>query len=142
MGPFLSTRTLVALATCAAVLSPMSVTQVDAQARRGDPRGWGARDRGDRSRRPIVPPWQRDRRGQRGYEEPAYARGFSDGYERGLNDGQDRDRYDPVGEREYRDADNGYFREYGSRDAYRNNYRAGFRQGYEDGYRAGQRYRR
>jgi hypothetical protein len=78
----------------------------------------------------------------RGHQEPAYARGFSDGYERGLRDGNDRDRYDPVGERDYRDADNGYFRDYGSRDAYRNNYRAGFRQGYEDGYRDGQRYRR
>ena len=70
-----------------------------------------------------------------GYQEPAYARGYSDGYRQGTDDGRDRDRYDPVGRRDYRDADNGYYGSYGSRDAYRNNYRAGFREGYEEGYR-------
>jgi hypothetical protein len=72
-----------------------------------------------------------------GYQEPAYARGFSEGYRQGSDDGRNRDRYDPVGHRDYRDADNGYFGAYGSRDAYRNNYRAGFREGYEAGYRTG-----
>jgi hypothetical protein len=72
-----------------------------------------------------------------GYQEPAYARGYSDGYRQGGDDGRDRDRYDPVGRRDYRDADNGYYGSYGSRDAYRNNYRAGFREGYEEGYRFG-----
>jgi len=76
------------------------------------------------------------------FNEPAAARGFSDGYEDGMNDGRRNDRYDPVGSRDYRDADNGYAGSYGSRDAYRNNYRAGFRQGYEEGYRDGARYRR
>jgi hypothetical protein len=142
MGVLRSTRLLVAAVTCAALLSPIAVTTGEAQIRRGDPRGWRDRDRDDRGRRAAGGPWTRDRRGPIGYQEPAYARGFSDGYERGLNDGRDRDRYDPVGERDYRDGDNGYFRDYGSRDAYRNNYRAGFRQGYEDGYRDGQRYRR
>lgn len=75
-------------------------------------------------------------------QEPAAARGFSDGYARGLSDGGDGDRYDPVGERDYRDADNGYFKGYGARDAYRTNYRSGFRAGYEEGYRDGQRYER
>jgi hypothetical protein len=70
-----------------------------------------------------------------GYQEPAYARGYSDGYRQGTDDGRDGDRYDPVGRRDYRDADNGYYGSYGSRDAYRNNYRAGFRGGYEEGYR-------
>ena len=77
-----------------------------------------------------------------GYQEPAYARGYSDGYTRGQADGRNGGRYDPVRERDYRDGDNGYFGSYGPRDAYRNNYRAGFRQGYEGGYRDGQRYRR
>ena len=71
-------------------------------------------------------------------QEPAFARGFSDGYEEGLDDGRDRDRFDLVGNRDYREADQGYYREYGSKDAYRNNYRAGYREGYEEGYRAGQ----
>lgn len=78
----------------------------------------------------------------RGYQEPAYARGYSDGYQRGWDDGRDRDRYDAVGHRHYREADEGYDRGYGSRDAYRNNYRAGFRPGYDEGYRDGQRSRR
>ena len=71
----------------------------------------------------------------RAYQEPAFARGYADGYEQGLRDSRDRDRYDPVGSRDYRNGDQGYYNGYGSRDAYRNNYRAGFRQGYDDGYR-------
>jgi flagellar biosynthesis/type III secretory pathway protein FliH len=82
------------------------------------------------------------RRAPTRFNEPAAARGFSDGYEDGLNDGRRNDRYDPVGSRDYRDGDNGYFGSYGPRDAYRNNYRAGFRQGYEEGYRDGVRDRR
>jgi flagellar biosynthesis/type III secretory pathway protein FliH len=77
----------------------------------------------------------------RGVREPAFARGYSDGWEKGLDDGRDRDRYDPVRHGDYRSADEGYTRAYGSKDAYRNNYRAGFRQGYEDGYRDGRRRR-
>jgi len=75
------------------------------------------------------------RRAPGGYQEPAFARGYSDGYEDGVNDGKDRNRYDPVGEKDYRSADKGYNGSYGSKDAYKNNYRAGFRQGYEEGYR-------
>jgi len=73
----------------------------------------------------------------RGYQEPATARGYSDGYEQGRDDGHDRDRYDPVRHKDYRSGDSGYFHDYGSKDAYKNNYRTGFRQGYEDGYRDG-----
>ena len=76
---------------------------------------------------------------QRPYREPASARGYADGYEEGLRDARDRDRYDPVRSRDYREADQGYYREYGPRDAYRNNYRFGFRQGYDTGYREGRR---
>jgi hypothetical protein len=71
----------------------------------------------------------------RGYQEPAYARGYSDGWERGLEDARERHRYEPTREGDYRDADNGYSRSYGSKDAYKTNYRSGFRQGYEEGYR-------
>jgi len=87
----------------------------------------------------AAPHFAFSQQAQRGYQEPAYARGYADGYARGLDHGRRRERYDPVGSAEYRDADRGYDRSYGSRDAYRNNYRAGFRQGYEDGYRAGTR---
>ena len=81
------------------------------------------------------------RRAPGGYQEAAAARGYSDGFEAGGNDGRRGNRYDPVASRDYRDADNGYSRSYGSSDAYRNNYRAGFRQGYEEGYRDGTRRR-
>ena len=85
---------------------------------------------------------RRDPRVLRGYQDPAYARGYSDGWEHGADDSRDRDRYEPVRHGDYRDGDEGYNRSYGSRDAYKNNYRAGFRQGYEAGYRNGARYRR
>lgn len=81
-------------------------------------------------------------RGRNGYQDPAFSRGYSDGYGKGQSDGRDRDRYDPVRHRDYRDADQGFFRDYGSKQAYENNYRAGFRQGYEEGYRDGTRGRR
>ena len=80
-------------------------------------------------------------RGRGGYQDPAFARGYADGFEKGIDDGRDRDRYDPVRHRDYRNADDGYHREYGSKQAYENNYRAGFRQGYEEGYRDGGRRR-
>ena len=82
------------------------------------------------------------RRAPGGYQEPAFARGYSDGFEDGAKDGKDRNRYDPVGEKDYRSADKGYYGGYGSKDAYKNNYRAGFRQGYEEGYRQGNQGRR
>jgi hypothetical protein len=71
----------------------------------------------------------------RGYQEPAFARGYQDGHQRGLADGKARQRYDPADSSDYRNGDQGYVSSYGSRDAYRSNYRAGFRQGYEEGYR-------
>jgi hypothetical protein len=98
-----------------------------------DPPGRGQRAwsldgrRGGREDRPGRLP--------RGYQEPAFERGYTDGYAKGIADGRDRDGYDPVRHKDYRQADQGYFASYGSRDAYRNNYRAGFRQGYEEGYR-------
>ena len=75
----------------------------------------------------------------RGYQEPAFARGYSDGHQEGLADGRRRNRYDPADSRAYRDGNQGYVAAYGSRDAYRDNYRAGFRQGYDAGYREGTR---
>ena len=78
----------------------------------------------------LVPPT-----GRAGYQEPAYARGYQDGYNHAQEDWKDHRRYDPVGHRDYRDADQGFSGSYGSRDAYKDNYRAGFRAGYDAGYR-------
>lgn len=82
---------------------------------------------------------RREHRERVGYQDPAFARGYAEGHKRGLADGRRASRYDPVRHRDYRDADDGYYRRYGSRQAYENNYRAGFRQGYERGYREGGR---
>ena len=73
--------------------------------------------------------------GRASYEEPAFARGYADGFRHAQEDRRDRRRYDPVGHRDYREADRGFSRSYGTLDAYRNNYRAGFRAGYDTGYR-------
>jgi hypothetical protein len=78
----------------------------------------------------------------RGYQEPAFARGYDDGFRHAQDDRNDRRRYDPVGHRDYREADQGFYQSYGSRDAYRDNYRAGFRAGYDAGYRDGNGRRR
>ena len=117
---------------------------------RGYDRSWGSRDayrvefrrgfeagyrQGYNGTRPDRRDDDRDRRWSRGYQEPATSQGYRDGYEKGRDDSRDGDRYDPVRHGDYKSGDNGYEREYGSRDAYRNNYRVGFRQGYEDGYR-------
>ena len=107
----------------------------------------GYREGFERVRVRVGGPYDNRRDGQfgrryPGYQEQASSRGYSDGYSKGVDDGRDRDRYDPVGHKEYRKADQGYERNYGPKDAYQNNYRAGFRQGYEDGYRDGTRRRR
>ena len=78
-----------------------------------------------------------DRRG--GVNEPAYARGYADGFDKGRDDFKDRHRYDALRHGDYRDGDNGYDRDYGSKDAYKQYYREGFRSGYEDGYRGSDR---
>ena len=71
----------------------------------------------------------------RAYEEPAFARGYADGFRHAQEDRRERRGYDPVAHRDYRDADQGFSPSYGTLDAYRNNYRAGFRAGYDAGYR-------
>jgi hypothetical protein len=127
------TRLLAAATACAVLASPAAAGQSNNDSSLRSASNWatGGSIQGGRDvRRPG---------GLRGYQEQAFARGYSDGFRRGHDDGRDRDRYDPVRERDYRNGDQGYSRSYGSRDAYRNNYRAGFRQGYEEGYRDGNR---
>jgi hypothetical protein len=60
--------------------------------------------------------------------------GFEEGYKRGLDDGRDGDRYDPRRHGRFRDADQGYRREYGPKGVYEASYRRGFERGYEQGY--------
>lgn len=79
----------------------------------------------------------------RGYQDPAFSRGYDDGYRRGLDAARDGDRYDVRRESWYRSADRGYNGRYGSRNQYRQVYRDGFTAGYDAGYRDGRsRYQR
>jgi len=66
--------------------------------------------------------------------DAARRNGFDDGYEAGVKDARDRNRFDPISERRYRNADHGYKREYGAEDRYKAVYRDAFRDGYEQGY--------
>jgi hypothetical protein len=70
-----------------------------------------------------------------GNQDPAYMRGFDDGYRRGLEASRDGDRYDVRRDGWYRSADRGYDRRYGSRNQWRQSYRDGFTSGYDRGYR-------
>jgi flagellar biosynthesis/type III secretory pathway protein FliH len=95
------------------------VATAGAQGRRGG--GWG-------------PPSSQSR-----YVDVAYARGYDEGYTRGRADARSRERYDARRHRAYRQADSGWDRRYGSRDAYKQIFRRGFTTGYEEGYRDARR---
>ena len=71
---------------------------------------------------------------------------FNNGYQEGLEHGQqavrDRRPFDIEREKDYRSADEGYRREYGNKDLYRDEFRRGFAQGYQEAYaRVDNRYR-
>ncbi len=95
--------------------------------------------------RPRGTAERRDRgvlRATRGVSDDiGYANGFEEGYKRGADDGRDRDRYDPRRHGRYRDADQGYRREYGPKGVYEVSYRRGFERGYDQGYNEGERRR-
>jgi len=83
--------------------------------------------------------WARDRSGVgQGWENrggEAYQRGFREGQRLGDDDVRRNRAFNVQNHREYRDADNGYDRNEGSRDLYRDEYRRGFTEGYRLGYR-------
>ena len=74
----------------------------------------------------------------------AYDNGFREGVRAGEHDGRDGRRYEPSRHDDWRDADDGYHRNYGDRNWYRKNFRTGFEAGYAQGYRRSDdgRYRR
>jgi hypothetical protein len=84
----------------------------------------------------IGQPGYRDNRDYRRYDVERIA--FDNGYRDGLRDGNRDDwrneRFAYRDERNYRDADNGYRREYGARWEYASAYRRGFEQGYRRAY--------
>lgn len=70
----------------------------------------------------------------RDLERRAYENGFREGVEEGQDDARHNRNYSPQRHSEYRDADNGYHRDYGDRDYYRRSFRQGFESGYRESY--------
>ena len=64
----------------------------------------------------------------------AYEEGFRDGIDKGERDGKRGDRYSVRRHGDYRDADDGYRREYGPKYQYQRVYRQGFEEGYRRAY--------
>ncbi len=78
--------------------------------------------------------WRNDRYyGNDGYRI-AQDQGYRDGLDKGSEHRRKDKRYNPEGTDQFKDADNGYHREYGSKDAYKQAYRDGFRRGYDVGF--------
>jgi hypothetical protein len=91
------------------------------------------RDRDDRG--PYTNRYP-DGRERYGYEAVAFDNGYRDGVERGRADARARRAFDPERHRQYRSADRGYNRRFGSKLEYQDDYRDGFRAGYREAYRA------
>lgn len=70
----------------------------------------------------------------RDLDRRAYDIGFNDGVRQGENDARRGRTYSFNQHGEYRNADNGYRREYGDREYYRRSFREGFQRGYGEGY--------
>ena len=101
--------------------------------------------RGARRGNPGRPPVYDARPGYPGRApvvDIAHRNGFDEGYRTGLDDRRDRDRHDPWRHSRYRNADQGYRREYGPRSVYQRAYRNAFERGYDQGYRGGRDKRR
>jgi hypothetical protein len=83
--------------------------------------------------------WGRDRDDRGGWNNraggEAYQRGFREGERKGEEDARRNRAFNVQSHREYRDADDGYDRNDGSRDRYRDEYRRGFTEGYRIGFR-------
>lgn len=80
-----------------------------------------------------------DGRYYREVERRAYDNGFREGLRRGERDARGNRRFDPTRHGEWRDADDGFRREYGDHVLYRRNFRSGFEAGYAQGYRQNDR---
>jgi hypothetical protein len=89
---------------------------------------------GEYESRPLPPPPPATGYVAYSHGRIAYENGYRDGIQEGSNDFRHQRAYEPFQRDRFRDADHGYDRSYGDKDAYRVDYRAGFRAGYEAGY--------
>jgi hypothetical protein len=76
-------------------------------------------------------------------ERRAYDNGYREGLRAGERDGRSNRRFDPSRHGDWRNANDGYRREYGDHTMYRRTFRSGFEAGYSQAYRRSDRgYRR
>jgi hypothetical protein len=125
-------------------LVPIMVLALSAVASTACATGYAYGQRGTyRDRGPYGDGGYTDRGAYREIERRAYDNGYRDGLRRGENDGRSRHRFDPTRHGDWRNADDGFRREYGDHNLYRRNFRAGFEAGYAQAYRQSDRgYRR
>lgn len=64
----------------------------------------------------------------------AYDNGYREGMDHGQNAARSNRPFDLQREKDYRNADEGYRREYGNKDRYREDFRRGFAEGYRAAY--------
>lgn len=76
----------------------------------------------------------RNQGSSRDFERRAYQNGFDRGVRNGERDARDRRSPSYSRDSDYRDADDGYYRDYGLRDEYRRVFRQGYEVGYTEGY--------
>jgi predicted small secreted protein len=110
---------------------PMAVVALSTIASTACATGYGYGRDPYRDRGPVY-----DQGYYRDVERRAYDYGFREGVRIGENDGRRDRRFDPSRHGEWKDANNGYRREYGDHNVYRRSYRSGFEAGYSQGYRA------
>lgn len=67
-------------------------------------------------------------------ERRAYDNGYRSGLRAGEHDGRDGRVFAMERQRDWRDADDGYHRDFGDRELYRRVFRDGFRVGYSEGF--------
>lgn len=95
---------------------------------------------------PVYGQWgnNRSRNGSSGgshrVERQVFDSGYQDGYRQGRDDARGGDRFDPRGQREYRNADHGRYRSGEARRVYRQGFERGYAEGYRDA--GGRRYPR
>jgi flagellar biosynthesis/type III secretory pathway protein FliH len=65
----------------------------------------------------------------------AYDEGYREGLKEGEKDARRGERFYYQDEKEFRNADRGYHRNYGDRERYRQSFRSGYASGYDEGYR-------
>jgi hypothetical protein len=84
---------------------------------------------GVQQRNSDDPDWESSR-------NPAYNEGYRSGQREGERDARDRRDFGFKRDDDYQDADRGYRRAFGGRDAYRDDFRRGYEFGYDRGYRS------